>query len=112
MTVADPCLGDSAIFRLLGETVSAEEVARAEKHIAQCADCRRLVSAAADGRASAASAPVPSSGESSGEAPGPTMDPGSILSRGAVLGRYVVLDPIGEGAMGVVYAAFDPELDR
>ncbi len=32
--------------------------------------------------------------------------------RGALLGRYVVLDELGAGAMGVVFAAFDPELDR
>jgi eukaryotic-like serine/threonine-protein kinase len=34
------------------------------------------------------------------------------LSRGTNLGRYVVLDPIGEGGLGVVYSAYDPELDR
>ncbi len=28
------------------------------------------------------------------------------------LGRYAVLDKIAEGGMGVVYAAYDPELDR
>jgi serine/threonine-protein kinase len=36
----------------------------------------------------------------------------SDLDRGAVVGRYLVLDRIGAGAMGTVYAAYDPELDR
>ena len=32
--------------------------------------------------------------------------------RGALIGRYVVLERLGAGAMGVVVAAFDPDLDR
>jgi tetratricopeptide (TPR) repeat protein/tRNA A-37 threonylcarbamoyl transferase component Bud32 len=35
-----------------------------------------------------------------------------VLARGETVGRYVVLHAIDGGAMGMVYAAFDPELDR
>jgi formylglycine-generating enzyme required for sulfatase activity len=34
------------------------------------------------------------------------------LTTGARIGRYVVLEHVGSGAMGSVYAAYDPELDR
>jgi formylglycine-generating enzyme required for sulfatase activity len=34
------------------------------------------------------------------------------LAIGVHVGRYVILERVGNGAMGVVYGAYDPELDR
>ena len=34
------------------------------------------------------------------------------LGTGAKIGRYVIIERVGTGAMGVVYGAYDPELDR
>ncbi|MBX7083651.1 MAG: serine/threonine-protein kinase [Nannocystaceae bacterium] len=65
----------------------------------------------------ATSAPVASSSEPLEV----TLDAGSgqrrrpevaLLSPGAEIGRYRVLHCVGQGAMGSVYAAYDPELDR
>ena len=51
--------------------------------------------------------------ESTAGAPGDTLiAPTEDLPRGLGIGRYILLDRLGAGAMGVVYAAFDPDLDR
>jgi eukaryotic-like serine/threonine-protein kinase len=44
-----------------------------------------------------------------------SKDPGGLredLTTGARVGRYIVHDLIGQGGMGLVYTAHDPELDR
>ncbi|HVZ73050.1 MAG TPA: serine/threonine-protein kinase [Polyangia bacterium] len=42
----------------------------------------------------------------------PPAAPDATLPRGTALGRFVVLSLVGRGAMGEVYAAYDPDLDR
>jgi tetratricopeptide (TPR) repeat protein len=51
-------------------------------------------------------ATLPTSGGAiAGDSDGP-------VAAGTIIGRYVVLSKLGSGAMGVVLAAYDPELDR
>ncbi|MCY1079793.1 serine/threonine-protein kinase [Archangium lansingense] len=69
-------------------------------HVEGCTSCQLALAAGRDSTPSAGVPNVPASGGI------------ESLARGSTLSRYVVLERLGAGAMGVVYAAYDPELDR
>jgi hypothetical protein len=54
----------------------------------------------------------PVEGETLDEVGVPVPAAGGKLHSGAALGRYVVLETLGAGGIGVVYGAYVPELDR
>ncbi len=93
-------LADDDVRALTSETLSPESKAAALAHLSGCRLCRERVHPQADPDHTPVVVSLPF-----------TMSV-EVLKRGSVLGRYVVLDVLGAGGMGEVYAAIDPELDR
>jgi tetratricopeptide (TPR) repeat protein len=92
------CPTESTLARVLEGGLSADEHADVMRHVGDCARCRHLMSAV-QGLSGSSTRPG-------------LLRPEPERPRGTVLGRYVLLDRIGAGAVGVVYAAYDPQLDR
>jgi tetratricopeptide (TPR) repeat protein len=113
------CLTEVEVIGLLAGTPSPHAAARCAAHRARCDACRTLVATLLEG-SSVAPGTIGPDGEGGPHADptatGPTGDGRGASARGLApgtrVGRYVVLEVIGHGAMGVVHAAYDPQLDR
>ena len=93
------CPNESMVARYVDGDVDAAVRATLEAHAAGCDPCRELLSELAHGATLEASEPC-------------EVDGRLLLPAGARVDRYVVEAPLGAGAMGVVYAAADPDLGR
>src|SRR5262249_16605948 len=104
------CLSPDEVVAFMSGALGADAVRLFEGHVAVCAACRMLLSLVA--RSDSIVGTLPSRGVTFGGGSGAPRDAGADPSLGSRVGRYVLLERLGAGAMGVVFAAHDPELDR
>jgi eukaryotic-like serine/threonine-protein kinase len=99
------CPEPNLLFEFANGVLPADARPALEAHLDTCAACRSVVGAALR------------SSSGPGTSLGQTVTPGAAkggpaLLPGTQVGRFAILERAGAGAMGVVYAAYDPTLDR
>ena len=95
------CLDEDTVLTFVDGRAPEDRRAAIAAHLAGCPSCAELVAASA--------------GHQTGWAPRPlthALSDSAGLTGGQTIGRYVILNLIGRGGMGEVYAAYDPQLDR
>jgi serine/threonine protein kinase len=121
--VTGACLDDNDAAEFASGAMSGAAVTKVEKHLAGCRDCRALVAALAptdgDADSDVVTAPrparLPRGKKKRDVGLEPTLPRSPLepeITVGDTIDRYVILARLGAGGMGVVWTAYDPQLDR
>jgi 2-hydroxychromene-2-carboxylate isomerase len=102
------CLGENTLAGLVEGRLDPAKAERAHTHLAECPECGRAVRELVSASRPRDAGPLLSETQRASRA----GDLGRVLDPGARIGRYEIMSRVGAGAMGVVYAARDPALDR
>jgi tetratricopeptide (TPR) repeat protein len=93
----DGCPDEDALQRFVEGSANELQRSQIETHVGRCSSCGGVIAHLAAGLAPVSGSPVGALGP---------------LAAGDRVGRYLVIERIGSGGMGAVYAAYDAQLDR
>ncbi len=98
----ESCLEDELVYDFVSGQLTPDARSQVDGHLDGCDDCRTLV------------ADIARSAEDEHSEPGSTGKSANsvALARGSMVGRYVLVDVLGQGAMGIVFTGYDPALHR
>ncbi|MBL4685278.1 MAG: serine/threonine protein kinase, partial [Nannocystaceae bacterium] len=111
------CIDEATALAFARGELGSDAVAALTEHIDVCDECRALVALAASGHGGTATGEAGAAGDSTAPVmSSPATVPHSAgavrLTRGTAVDRFTIITSIGRGAMGEVYAAYDPGLNR
>jgi tRNA A-37 threonylcarbamoyl transferase component Bud32 len=106
------CPTEEALLAFLEGGLARHESDRVVAHAGGCDGCAAVLATFASGVSDGPSRRSGGEPGAAGAAGASGIAPAARVDAPVTMGRYAIVRPVGAGAMGIVYEAHDPELDR